>query len=116
MLDVEAALARAQGKLGIIPAEAAAAIDKAARGLTIDPAELAGPTYDAGLPVIALVATLREAAGGDAAQYVHWGATSQDIMDTGLVLQIRTSCRILRAGSTGLWTDLPPWRGRTATR
>lgn len=89
MLDVEAALARAQGRLGIIPAAAAAAIDKAARGLTIDPADLAGPTHDAGLPVIALVAKLREATGGDAAQYVHWGATSQDIMDTGLVLQLR---------------------------
>ena len=90
LLDVEAALARAQGRLGIIPADAAAAIDKAARELTLDPAELAGPTYDAGLPMIALVSKLRETVGGEAAQYVHWGATSQDIMDTGLVLQCRT--------------------------
>lgn len=89
MLDVEAALARAQGKLGIIPADASAAIDKTARELTLDPAEFSGPTYEAGLPVIALVAKLREAVGGEAAQYVHWGATSQDILDTALVLQCR---------------------------
>ena len=89
MLDVEAALARAQGRLGIVPAEAAAAIDKAARELVLDPADFSGPTYEAGLPVIALVAKLRDAVGGDAAQYVHWGATSQDILDTGLVLQCR---------------------------
>ncbi|MGI9412367.1 MAG: 3-carboxy-cis,cis-muconate cycloisomerase [Hyphomicrobiales bacterium] len=90
LLDVEAALARAQGKLGIIPADAAAAIDEAAQGLTIAPAGLVGPTCGAGLPVIALVETLRDAVGGEAAQYVHWGATSQDILDTGLVLQLRT--------------------------
>jgi len=89
MLDVEAALARTQGKLGIIPADAAAAIDKAARELVLDPADFSGPTYEAGLPVIALVAKLREVVDGEAAQYVHWGATSQDILDTALVLQCR---------------------------
>ena len=72
-----------------IPADVAAAIDKAARELILDPADFSGPTYDAGLPVIALVAKLREAVGGEAAQFVHWGATSQDILDTALVLQCR---------------------------
>ena len=73
LLDVEAALARAQGRLGTIPADAAAAIDKAARELTLDPDELADSTYDAGLPVIALVVKLRDAVGGEAAQYVIGG-------------------------------------------
>lgn len=89
MLDVEAALARVQGRLGVIPPEAAARIAEVAATLEIDPAALTLGTAEAGMPIPALVAALRQAVGGDAAAYVHWGATSQDIMDTGLVLRLR---------------------------
>ncbi len=95
MLDVEAALARAQADSGIIPAAAAGVIDRAAQSLEIEPKELDGPTYQIGVPVVGLVARLRAAAGDDAADYVHWGATSQDIMDTALVLNMRAVLLVL---------------------
>lgn len=90
MLRVEAALARVQGALGLIPAEAAAAIERAAREVAIDPAALAGETARNGVPVPGLLAAFRSAAGTpEAMQYLHWGATSQDIMDTALALRLR---------------------------
>ncbi|MEE9210986.1 MAG: 3-carboxy-cis,cis-muconate cycloisomerase, partial [Kiloniellales bacterium] len=89
MLDVEAALARVQGRLGVIPPAAATRIAEVAESLEIDPAALAPGTAGAGVPVPALVAAPREAVGAEAGPYVHWGATSQDIMDTGLVLRLR---------------------------
>ena len=89
MLDVEAALARVQGRLGVIPPEAAARIAEVAELLDLNPAALAAGTASAGIPIPALVAALREAVGAEAGPYVHWGATSQDIMDTGLVLRLR---------------------------
>jgi 3-carboxy-cis,cis-muconate cycloisomerase len=89
MLDFEAALARAEGKAGVIPDTAAARIAETAETLQIEPAELAEGTTRDGIPVPALVAALRQAVGGDAANFVHWGATTQDVMDTGLVLRLR---------------------------
>lgn len=89
MLRVEAALARAEAACGLIPAGAARAITDAARSLSPDPACLAGGTATSGVPVAALVELLRETVGEEAASYVHWGATSQDIVDTALVLRLR---------------------------
>lgn len=90
MLIVEGALARAQGGLGMIPTEAAEAIHRASMDVIVDPASLGGPTASNAVPVPALVEAFREAmADKDAAQYVHWGATTQDIMDTGLALRLR---------------------------
>jgi 3-carboxy-cis,cis-muconate cycloisomerase len=89
MLDVEAALARAQARLGIIPEAAAEAISAAATVERMPLAEIAASTRIVGYPVVALVKALGAAAGPDAARYVHWGATTQDIVDTALVLQIR---------------------------
>lgn len=89
MLEVEAALARVQGRLGVIPVAAATRIAEVAESLELDPAALASGTASAGVPVPALVASLRAAVGGEAGAYVHWGATSQDIMDSGLVLRLR---------------------------
>jgi 3-carboxy-cis,cis-muconate cycloisomerase len=89
MLRFEGALAEAQGEVGVIPQDAAAAIARAASSLAIEPARLAAETARDGVPVPALVAALRQATGGQAASYVHWGATSQDVMDTGLVLRLR---------------------------
>ena len=88
MLDVEAALARAQAKLGIIPADAAQAIVAAAKWENLDPAELAASARNVGYPVVGLVRGLSRAAG-EAGRWTHWGATTQDIMDTATVLQVR---------------------------
>ncbi len=63
MLDVEAALARVQARLGIIPADAAPAIEAAARYENLDPAELAASARNVGYPVVGLVAGLSRAAG-----------------------------------------------------
>jgi 3-carboxy-cis,cis-muconate cycloisomerase len=86
LLDAEAALARAQAGLGVVPAAAAAAITAAARADRVDLAAIAGRVRAAGNPVVPLVAELAAAVGPDAAPYVHSGATSQDIVDTGLML------------------------------
>lgn len=90
MLLVEGALARVQGDLGLIPPDAAAAIDRASREAQVDPAALAQETARNGVPVPALLAAFRREIGDpQAAQYLHWGATSQDIMDTALALRLR---------------------------
>jgi 3-carboxy-cis,cis-muconate cycloisomerase len=94
MLDAEAALARAEARAGAIPQDAAAEIAAVAATLEIDPADLAQGTATDGIPVPALVAALRKAVGGKAANYVHWGSTTQDVMDTGLVLRLRTILEI----------------------
>jgi len=96
MLDVEAALAQVQARLGIIPAEAAAAITAAARFEHLDPAELAASARNVGYPVVGLVAGLSRAAGA-AGAWTHWGATTQDIMDTATVLQVRDGLALVRA-------------------
>lgn len=94
MLDVEAALAVAQGRLGVIPA-AAAQIVAGAAALHVDFDQMRAGMEKAGVPVIELVRQLRAQVGGDAADYVHWGATTQDIVDTARVLQIRAALALL---------------------
>src|SRR3954451_9652964 len=88
MLDVEAALARVQGRMGIIPADAAEAIVAAARVENLRPEDLAASARNVGYPVVGLVSGLSKAAG-QAGGWTHWGATTQDIMDTATVLQVR---------------------------
>jgi 3-carboxy-cis,cis-muconate cycloisomerase len=89
MVRVEAALARAEAAAGVIPADAAAAITAAIQTFDPDLAAIGAGSDAAGVPVPALVAQLRRHVGGDAAAWVHWGATSQDIIDTALVLCLR---------------------------
>lgn len=90
MLLVEGALAKAQGAQGIIPEISAAAIQRATMEVQIDPAGLARGVGQNGVVVPGLVAAFRsEMNAPEHAQYVHWGATSQDIMDTGLMLRLR---------------------------
>jgi 3-carboxy-cis,cis-muconate cycloisomerase len=95
MLQVEAALAQAQARLGVIPAAAGAQIAAGAAALQPDFERLQAGTEKAGLPVVALVAQLRAQVGEEAAGYVHWGATSQDVVDTALVLQMRAGLALL---------------------
>lgn len=93
-LEVEAALARAQSRCGIVPYEAASAIDTASRSIDINFEKLRRETEIVGYPILPLVHQLAEAAG-EAGRYVHWGATTQDIMDTANVLQIREALEIV---------------------
>ena len=95
MLDVEAALARVQARLGIIPAEAADAIAAAAQVDNLRTEELAASARNVGYPVVGLVAGLSRAAGA-AGGWTHWGATTQDIMDTATVLQVRDGLTLVR--------------------
>jgi 3-carboxy-cis,cis-muconate cycloisomerase len=97
MLDVEAALAAVQGQLGVIPAEAAEQIVAGAATLDVDFEQLGNGFEKAGVPVIELVSQLRKHIGEEAADYVHWGATTQDIMDTACVLQLRAALTVLEA-------------------
>jgi len=95
MLDVEAALARAQAALGLIPAEAAAAITAAAKAERVDIAKIGASAVIVGYPVIGLVKALGQAAGPEAARWVHWGATTQDILDTATILQMRDGLALI---------------------
>jgi adenylosuccinate lyase len=88
LLDVEAALARAQAQVGNIPREAADAIRKAATTKTVSADRVAQIEKEIGHDVMAVVLALSEKAG-DAGQYVHLGATSNDITDTATALQLR---------------------------
>ncbi len=97
MLDVEAALARAQARLGIIPAEAAPVITAAADASRLDLAAMAAATRNTGYPVVGLVKQLSALAGPDAGRWTHWGATTQDIMDTAVVLQLRDGLALIEA-------------------
>jgi 3-carboxy-cis,cis-muconate cycloisomerase len=89
LLEVEVALARAQARLGVIPEDAAPAIAAAAASLQLDAGALAAGVQRDGIPTIALVQQLRAATAAEGAPFVHWGATSQDIMDTATVLCAR---------------------------
>ena len=97
MLDVEAALARVQARLGIIPAQAAEAIGNVARVENLSTEELAASARNVGYPVVGLVAGLSRAAG-EAGHWTHWGATTQDIMDSATALQVRDGLALIRAG------------------
>lgn len=88
-LVFEAALARVQGRLGIIPAEAAAEIERVARPELIDLEEIRLRTATVGLPIVGLVEQLGRLCRGGLGQYLHYGATTQDVMDTACALQLR---------------------------
>jgi 3-carboxy-cis,cis-muconate cycloisomerase len=95
MIRFEQALAKVQGALGIIPDEDAEIIVSALETCEIEPIALCEGTRSAGIPVPALVASLRKIAGDDAGSWLHWGATSQDVMDTALALQAKSCLDVL---------------------
>ncbi|MCD9149170.1 class-II fumarase/aspartase family protein [Pseudophaeobacter flagellatus] len=96
MLLVEGALARAQGAAGVIPQDSAAAIGRAVMEVALDPGTLRKPTGQNGVPVPGLIAAFRaEMNAPEHAQYVHWGATSQDIMDSALMLRLRQALALI---------------------
>jgi 3-carboxy-cis,cis-muconate cycloisomerase len=98
MLDFEAALARAEGRAGVIPSSAVAAIAAKCKSELFDVAALAQDAKLAGNIAIPLVKALTASVAQtdkDAARYVHWGATSQDVIDTGCVLQLRRALKLI---------------------
>ncbi|HEY6745747.1 MAG TPA: 3-carboxy-cis,cis-muconate cycloisomerase [Mycobacteriales bacterium] len=95
MLEAEAALARAQARVGLVPPDAAAAITDAAQPGRVDVVAVARRARDTGNPVVPLVRELTAAAGAAAGGHVHQGATSQDILDTGLMLMSVRALRVL---------------------
>jgi 3-carboxy-cis,cis-muconate cycloisomerase len=98
MLAFEAALAQAQARVGMIPQEAAEHIGAACQQVTIDISTLYAEAALAGTPAIPLVRMLTARLAGEARNYVHWGATSQDVIDTALMLQMRDAMDLLIAG------------------
>ena len=100
MLEFEAALARAEARVGVIPQAAADAIALQCDVTRFDTEAIDAAARDAGNLAIPLVAALtRNVAGSDAGAkgFVHWGATSQDAIDTGLVLQLRDALELIDA-------------------
>jgi 3-carboxy-cis,cis-muconate cycloisomerase len=100
MLDFEAALARAEARVGMMSQDEADAIAAHCHAERFESEALAQATARAGNPAIPLIAALTAQVAEDnaeAARYVHWGATSQDAMDTGLVLQLRAALDALDA-------------------
>ncbi|WP_395607845.1 adenylosuccinate lyase family protein [Pseudomonas sp. B22129] len=120
-IEVEVALARAEARCGVIPAEAAEQIAALSTYAALDLALMQHETEIVGYPILPLVEQLSKICG-DAGRYVHWGATTQDIMDTAVVLQVRAALAIverdiqtvrgLLAGLAARYRDTP-MAGRT---
>jgi 3-carboxy-cis,cis-muconate cycloisomerase len=93
-VEVEVALAGVEGRLGVIPQAAADAIKQRASAKDIDLEQLRQATNVVGYPIVGLVSQLAKQSG-DAGRYLHWGATTQDIMDTAVVLQIKAALAVI---------------------
>jgi len=100
MLDFESALARAEARAGIIPSSAAGAIALQCKAELFDVAAVSQGAKLAGnlaIPLIKALTSLVAQSDPNAARYVHWGATSQDVIDTGCVLQLRQALKTIAA-------------------
>jgi 3-carboxy-cis,cis-muconate cycloisomerase len=99
--EVEIALAKAEARCGVIPAQAAEEIAKRTDVSTLDFELLRQETDIVGYPILPLVHQMAKQCG-DAGRYVHWGATTQDIMDTAVVLQVRAGLAIIESDIAAL--------------
>src|SRR5215472_15625145 len=98
MLDFEAALARAEAKIGVIPHAAAHEISEKCLAHNFDLSLIARQAALAGnlaIPLIKQLTALVAKEDKDAARFVHWGATSQDLIDTGCILQLRCALELM---------------------
>jgi 3-carboxy-cis,cis-muconate cycloisomerase len=95
-VQAEVALAVAQGETGVIPREAAEAIARLAPTVVLDRGQLKADTENVGYPIVGLVRQLSEGLG-EPGRYLHWGATTQDIMDTATVLQLREAVALIES-------------------
>jgi 3-carboxy-cis,cis-muconate cycloisomerase len=101
MLEAERALARAGAAVGVIPAEAADAIAVACEPAGYDVEAICADGHAVGNPAEPLVRAIRERVPGDAARYVHLGATSQDVVDTAAMLVSRRACELVSTELAG---------------
>ncbi|MEP1522659.1 lyase family protein [Ascidiaceihabitans sp.] len=107
MVLVEGALAKVQGAMGVIPELSGAAIHRASLEVQLDPGALAQATGQNGVSVPGLVALLRsEMQAPEHSAYVHWGATSQDIIDTSLMLRLRQALGVIETDIRAVLTAL----------
>src|SRR5689334_6528962 len=105
-LDFEAALARAQARLKIIPQDACDEIVKHCHGKEIDMAKLKEATEKIGYPVLPVVQQLVKLCKDGLGEWSHWGATTQDITDTSTVIQIREALAIVEKDIAGICDGL----------
>ena len=105
-LDIERALAKVQGDLGIIPKEAADEIVRNCNLEQVDWAKLKAKTEQIGYPIIAVVNQINANCRDRLGEYCHWGATTQDITDTAAVLQIREGLALIEADLKDLSASL----------
>ena len=101
-LDIESALAKVQGRLGLIPQEAADEIVSHCRLEQIDMDKLRTQTERIGYPILGVVSQLNALCRDKLGEYCHWGATTQDITDTATVLQIREALALVDADLTAI--------------
>ncbi len=94
-LDVEVALAQAEAELAIIPEAAASEITRHAHADRLDLPRLKQLIDQTVHPIVPVIRVLQQACNGDAGEYIHWGATTQDIMDTAMILQVKEAMAIL---------------------
>ncbi len=95
-LDIEAALAEAQAEIGMIPEAAAKEISSQARVELLDIEALGRDIAEAGHPIVPFLRAFQEICDPSAGEYLHYGTTTQDIIDTGMMLQVRDAFAILR--------------------
>src|SRR5262245_57787668 len=105
-LDIEAALARVQARLGIIPERAASEIVSHCAVEKIDMQKLRSQTERIGYPVLGVVQQLVELCADDLGEYCHWGATTQDITDTATILQVREALALIDADLRAISSSL----------
>ena len=116
IMQFEIALAKAQSGLGIISKKVADEINTKLKRVIISPADLAAGTLQNGIPVITILAIAKEKLSAEAKKYLHFGATSQDAMDTAQVLVIRDAIAVIEEKVTTLinhFTKLKEQHGKT---
>jgi 3-carboxy-cis,cis-muconate cycloisomerase len=111
-LDVEAALARVQARLGIIPQEAAEEIGRHCSASEYDMAKLKQQTERIGYPVLPVVQQLVARCRDNLGEWCHWGATTQDITDTATILQVREALALVEADINAIADALADLAGR----
>jgi 3-carboxy-cis,cis-muconate cycloisomerase len=104
-METEAALARAEARAGLIPDEAAAEITETASIEYLDLAVLEERVAEIDLFTVAIIETWKQAIG-EAGEYIHWGATSQDVADTAMILLIREGYEIVERDLRGIRDEL----------
>ncbi|MGO4569676.1 3-carboxy-cis,cis-muconate cycloisomerase [Rhizobium sp. 2YAF20] len=116
MLAFETALARAEASRNMVPANAAQRIAEGCSMFVADVARLKASTATDGVVVPELVRQLRTVIGGDAAQYVHFGATSQDVIDTSLMIRLKTVLFLFADRLSGIISRLDDLEARFGAR